>query len=524
MKFMITLLLSLFLCHKGIVETKCQMGIVESYNLNGFLYPRNLNLYLCPSIDNSCCSIYDQFVMYTTWHEKIHSKLDAYYRSIGKKIKILKTLLEESYKINLKKLIYKLDVSEKTKTKMFEKYLFIKKMNLPRILEDLVEQQKTNREFMMKIRSTFYCNICDFNSHQYINLVAKTVQISVGSCEQIAKNTINYSLIMNKKVAKELMNYTRILVAFSISQSDLPVVIQKFEDNLSSLKKCFNTVNRGGKFMGCSDYCELFKFNANSPFIEGDGVFLNEIIVMLTKFVKSHATNNKRILSTVKKMSKLNKKINKRLNQKRNKERILADKEKVTTIDAGLSDFHITENDLNLLEDPYKDKNNGDNDKFIVNKMYTFQNNYEKEKHKGYLNFIKNKLHYLDTDEDFEDNDKGNIFKTNSHVIADLENYSTIVEIKGVDIASHLENNFDGTMANLVIHLKDKSQYKIDFEKLDDTLLKQINSVDNDYVKEFHKDNFMKFTNFGRQLKKDNMIRNIATIRKYAWKQGYWIK
>lgn len=513
MKYKIILLSLFLLTHT--IKSKCKMSIVESYNLNGFLEPRILNLYLCPSIDNSCCSIYDQFQMYTIWHDKIHPKLNSYYNSIGKKLQILKTLLEESYKINLKKLIFKLDVTEKTRTKMYEKYLFIRKLNLPRILENLIELQKSNKKFMMKLRSSFFCNICDFTSHQYINLPQKSVQIGLSSCEVIAKNTITYSYIMNKKIAKEVMNYIRILVAFSISNSDFPIQIKDYIGSMGAIKTCYNTFMSGNKFTGCFDYCELFKFNANSPFIEGDGNFMNEAIVMLKKFINSHAKNNKRVLSTVKKMSKLYKKINRKLNNKKDTGRILED---------AVSDYHITENDLNLLEDPYADNHNPDNDKFIVNKMYTFQKNYEKEKHKGYLNFIKNKLHYLDLNEDFEVNDTNNIFKTNSHEIADLENFKTVSEILGVNILDHLKNNFSGSMENLVIHLKDKSEYKIDFEKLDDSLVKQINEVDNEYVTTFHKDNFLTFVNFGRELNKNAIVNNISSIRKYARKQGYWIK
>ncbi len=71
-------------------EIKCKREIVESYNLNGYLSPRTANMYLCPNIKTTCCSIYDQFMMFSTWKERIKPKLLKYFDSIRNKYKILK--------------------------------------------------------------------------------------------------------------------------------------------------------------------------------------------------------------------------------------------------------------------------------------------------------------------------------------------------------------------------------------------------------------------------------------------------
>lgn len=38
---------------------KCKQRLVESYNLTSYVNPRGLNMWLCPSIEQSCCSLYD---------------------------------------------------------------------------------------------------------------------------------------------------------------------------------------------------------------------------------------------------------------------------------------------------------------------------------------------------------------------------------------------------------------------------------------------------------------------------------
>lgn len=47
-------------------------------------------------------------------------------------------------------------------------------------------------------------------------------------------------------------------------------------------------------------------------------------------------------------------------------------------------------------------------------------------------------------------------------------------------------NNMDGSLKDLINHLKFKTKYKIDYEKLDPTLVATLNDFENDEIKSFH--------------------------------------
>jgi hypothetical protein len=146
-------------------------------------------------------------------------------------------------------------------------------------------------------------------------------------------------------------------------------------------------------------------------------------------------------------------------------------------------------------------------DEYVLNEMFNFQEDYEFDRQEGYVNFIKNKLNYFDTEYDFENGDDSDIFKTNSAIIVDLENFQTLVKSPGIDLSKHITTcNIDNSMRDLISHLKNKSKYKILYEKLDPALLEQINDLTNDQVKNFHRDFFLYFKNFNLSLKKDEIV------------------
>jgi len=40
-------------------------------------------MYICPTIQSSCCSMYDQFTMYQTWKSETKPKLVGYYNDLS---------------------------------------------------------------------------------------------------------------------------------------------------------------------------------------------------------------------------------------------------------------------------------------------------------------------------------------------------------------------------------------------------------------------------------------------------------
>ena len=82
-----------------------------------------------------------------------------------------------------------------------------------------------------------------------------------------------------------------------------------------------------------------------------------------------------------------------------------------------------------------------------------------------------------------------------------LEKFESKFKLIGVNLPEYTEtNNFNEPIKELILHLKHKSKFKIYYEKLDPNLLDLVNDVRNMDIKHFHRDNFLRFSNFSNEL------------------------
>ena len=475
---------------------RCKREIVESYNLNGYMSQRPMNMYICPAIKMSCCSIYDQFMMFSTWKDKIKPKLVTYYDNIFTKYKTLKDMLNEINKIDIKKLSDELHISEKAKEKLITKLTMVKSQDSNSILDSIMLMHQPNSNFMLKLRSTFFCVICDHDSHSLIDVARKIININEGTCQELSTNTIEYSFFLNVKLAQYLQDYSVVLSSFALSDADKPIKLKNYQKIKRVVRACARAVEKGKDFKHCNKYCGHFKLNANSPVIEGYQIFFNEMLNAMSKFLKLYGKEEQpgRVLEQ---KSLDDGAIAVKTVQMHNGRQL--PEEQFESYDMKDLKGHRDIYDPNLVDPNF--------DEFVLNEMFNFQEDYEADRQEGYVNFIRNKLNYFDTEYDFENGDDTDIFKTNSSVIVDLENFMTKIKSPGIDIGKHLHTcNIDNSMRDLIAHLKNKSKYKILYEKLDPALLEQINEIENDDVRDFHRDNYLFFKNFNLTLQKEQIL------------------
>ena len=94
-----------------IAETKrrrnpfCQKDLVESFNLTSYNTPQKFDFYVCPSLNNSCCSIYDQYHMFTQWKEEQKPRFIQYHDEIKERINDLRDMISLLKDIDLKEVI-----------------------------------------------------------------------------------------------------------------------------------------------------------------------------------------------------------------------------------------------------------------------------------------------------------------------------------------------------------------------------------------------------------------------------------
>ena len=496
---------------KDDLDFKCKKELVESYNLSGYSVPRQVSMFVCPQLRSSCCSLYDQFLIFTNWRDKIKPKLLEYYDSYNAKLQQLKPLVSEVMKIDFPKMIDDLQLSDKVKEGLLATYLRLNQTSTDSMIEEVIIMQKDSANFMLDLRSSFYCSICDFESHKAFDIDRKTFALSVNACGDIALNTINFSYYMTVKLGGFLQSLSQLMYAFALNHAEKPVKIKLYYRLSRQIKKCSKLIsNRSPTLKGCSEYCQHWKINANSPVMEGYHVFINEMNSSLAKFIKDHGKEGrlleenspKKELDTGSARPPAEKKkarANFNLIENDKEERKL--KERLLN---GENEWFFDPTDAVGMQDPYDDSRIDPNfDEFTLNRMFNTVEDYEHERNVGYARFIASKIGQIDTELDNDKESEDEIFKTNTGTITDLENYSTLVLGKGFDVSKHLRNNnINTSIQELVFNLKKKSKFPILYEKIDPSLLNMANGIVNEDVSGFHRDNFLDFRDFSLDLKK----------------------
>ena len=469
--------------------------------MTSYSKPRDLNLWLCPYITKSCCSIYDQFIMYNNWNKNVKPRMDEYFESIFDKVKLVLEDTEIILNADLEGMIQNSRKPQSEKLKLKNKLGIIRSKELVPNLRKALSVQKDNGKYMTKLRSAFYCTICDQKNHFHFKLDRKVMNINYDTCSDVAENTINFTYLIHVKIAPWIIKL--LAICKDIIHSNSPnVEIKNLKALVKHVKKCaYSYVGGGVNGKACRQYCEYFNVNATSAVIEGYSVFFNEVRNAMTTFIKDrNLTKNERKLASLLYR-----------NEQMDKQRILSEGE------------GINWTQLRSIEDPYHDAHiNPDFSDHVLNEMFTQETGYQKDREVGYKNFVLNQQHYFGTGLDFTADPPKTLFRTSTSKVVDLENYATHVGYYGIEIAKHIATtNISNPIKDLIIHLKTKSKFKIFYEKLDPTLLNMVNDVTNNDVANFHRDNFMTFKNFSGELKRNEMYSRMDEIIRTASQRGY---
>ena len=132
---------------------------------------------------------------------------------------------------------------------------------------------------MIKARSAFYCGICDFKNHYYIDTFKKLITFDFATCEIIAENTINFTYMIHLKIAPLLLKLNKIFRLFgdAIPQTR----INRFKEVFAATKKCamsFVGTSNNSSGKACLGYCKFYYINSTSAVQEGYEVFFTNVL------------------------------------------------------------------------------------------------------------------------------------------------------------------------------------------------------------------------------------------------------
>lgn len=360
------------------------------------------------------------------------------------------------------------------------------------------------RNFMLRYRSSFYCQICDFDNHYFFDTVNEIVRLNLGSCQGIAENTIHFIFQLNMKVVRPLWFLSKVIGPF-LSQPIRELKVKNQKQLFAYIISCAKTFTSGSNSNpnACKNLCKYFNFNANSPVFEGYRVWFNDFYNLFKRFYHEIGHDYEKSLKE------------RQLSQEAAKQKPQERK---------LSQAFTTE----FLQNPpkfYEDtETNPILNKSFINQMINFNQDYEEDRELNYVNYVKNKYYYMDVSMNPNDPLDQGLFKIAAQNLVRLEDFTTKVSNFGIDLFKHIKyNNMDGTMKDMISHLKYKSRYKLFYEKLDPTLVHYLNDQTSEEIQEFHQDNYMYFRNYSDALVKDKLMFDMKDLEQKIKIGGYKI-
>ena len=175
--------------------------------------------------------------MFQLWNKEVKKRMVEHFEGIREKVEKVAKMTKIVLKQDLKAMIKKLKMKRLAKRKAMIFVDRIKRKNPVKYLDLAYKIQPSNSHYMQKVRSAFYCVICDFRNHHYFKIDKKVFQMNKGSCAVLAENTINFTYLLHVKIAPALLWLSKILRHFEPNPGAL-LKINHFKKVLKATKSC----------------------------------------------------------------------------------------------------------------------------------------------------------------------------------------------------------------------------------------------------------------------------------------------
>lgn len=262
---------TILLAHRSFCDTEspvaprkpsCNKDLTAAFGFAGTPSPIPGKLSMCPMVINSCCTSFDQLVMYENWefnHEHTQLKIrikylrDTYTTALNSAVHV------DSLARSLLDLFASTSV---TNCKVYAKR--ITHYQIAEVAPKLYAAIESMYTWWESIFAGFYCLICDADAHPYIHPKKAEVEYGVGFCRNLVMKNLPMLLYLNVHMPK----YMNSIIQFTSScnqngtftedafvDADLltvDLVLKK------KLEKCRDNRNAEDWFAHCSFICDEF--------------------------------------------------------------------------------------------------------------------------------------------------------------------------------------------------------------------------------------------------------------------------
>jgi len=171
------------------------------------------------------------------------------------------------------------------------------------IFQKMGKYHKKSSSYIVAWKSSFFCAICDFANHSFINTKEKSLTFSAASCDALVQNTLLFTNLMNSVLIPYLSKLTEVMSLLGGNEK-----YQKLHNHIlivKAVKECaedYRMYDSG--LANCKAYCEYFNLVKDSYILEGFPEFFYNTLVGIREFLKGggegeaeeSAPNSRRLL------------------------------------------------------------------------------------------------------------------------------------------------------------------------------------------------------------------------------------
>ena len=254
---------------------KCFHRMLESHGMAAIQVPivgEPANLSMCPLINQSCCVVKDQQVMYANF--VTGGEEQAIVNHFTTAATTYNELLNNLVKVQAHATLIKNVIKKKRSNCKFMAERIIN-YQIDTVISKIQTNIENQQNFLINTYKGFYCGICNFENHRYFNLFDQKLTISQQFCRKIVKNTLPNLLLIQVDIVKLVNLVTTFLTHCNFKGEYLLDAIYPKELNFTSnetittmLKSCRDNRNKKDWLPYCKDICSEYKLTKYPRFFE----------------------------------------------------------------------------------------------------------------------------------------------------------------------------------------------------------------------------------------------------------------
>lgn len=141
-----------------------------------------------------------------------------------------------------------------------------------------------------KIKSTFYCGLCNAHTQKFFDIKTLKINIDRGFCKRLLKSKKDYFNFVHILLIEYLDLVLQYVSCFETKGDDIQFPSQnfliKYKRRIPFIKKCFENLDNDDFMVHCWFICNKYKMLKISPFYDGDIKMVKRIYLAVYSFLR----------------------------------------------------------------------------------------------------------------------------------------------------------------------------------------------------------------------------------------------